>query len=232
MYDAFDEELSLLQAMVLRQLRVKPVAAPGVIVERLGGAVAGADGWLTLPDLAWGAEAWMLLRLHVAAEQGVVALQRTLLALSLQGQGMDDSPMTLHAAPLVLPVMPAADFARLPVDETVARRIQEVTFADLTMQVRQLLQQGKGREAKVMLQRGEAMVANYAWLGGKLAQLKALLEHDAEMATKEMLFSSAKMRRRLSSDDEDMLVADETSGSTKAAYLRRKMSEGTGSRKA
>ena len=64
-----------------------------------------------------------------------------------------------------------------------------------------------------------------------MAQLKALLEQDAEMASKEMLFSSAKMRRRLSSDDEDMMVADETSGSTKAAYLRRKMSEGMGSRK-
>jgi hypothetical protein len=75
------------------------------------------------------------------------------------------------------------------------------------------------------------MVANYPWLVGKLAQLKSLLERDAEMASKEMLFSSAKMSRRLSSGDEDMLVADDTASSTKAAYLRRKTSEGTGRRR-
>ena len=231
LYDAFDEELSLLQAMVLRQLRVKPVPAPGVIVEPLGGVVAGADGWLPLPDLAWGADAWMLLRLHVAAEHRPAAMQRTLLALSLQGQDMDGNPVTLHAAPLVLPVMPASDIVGLPVDDTVVRRLQEVAFADLNMQVRQLLQQGQGKEAKALLQRGEAMVANYPWLAGKLAQLKSLLERDADMASKEMLFSSARMRRRLSSDDEAMLVADETASSTKAAYLRRKTSEGTGRRR-
>ena len=142
LYDAFDEELSLLQAMMLRQLRVKPVLAPGVLAEPLGLVTADAAGWMPLPDLAWGAQAWMLLRLHVAADPGnatggapgqgaAQARQRTLLGLSLQAQDMDGAVVALHAAPLMLPVLPAAEIARLPVDETVARRLQEIGFAEL-----------------------------------------------------------------------------------------------------
>ena len=144
---------------------------------------------------------------------------------------MEGNAVALHGAPLQLPVLPAAQVAALPTDETVSRRLQEVGFADLTMQVRQLLQQGKGVEAKALLQRGEAMVANYPWLAGKLAQLKALLERDAQMAAEEMLFASRKMVSRLSSDDEALQVADETASYTKAAFLRRKVSEGTGRRR-
>ena len=204
LYDAFDEELSLLQAMLLRQLRVKPIAAAGVIVEPLGVSLAGADGWLQLPDLAWGAEAWVLLRLHVAAAAGPGAdtAERTLLALSMQATEMEGNAVALHGAPLLLPVMPAAQVATLPVDETVSRRLQEVNFADINLQARQLLQQGRKAEAQALLQRAEALVATYPWLAGKLAQIKALLERDAEMASKEMLFSSGKMYRRLSSSDE------------------------------
>ena len=36
LFDGFDEELALLEAMCLRKLRVKLVAGPGVIVEPLG----------------------------------------------------------------------------------------------------------------------------------------------------------------------------------------------------
>ena len=239
LYDAFDEELSLLQAMMLRQLRVKPVLAPEVLAEPLGLATADAAGWMSLPDLAWGAEAWILLRLHVAAEAGGITpraaeqgadqpVQRTLLGLSLQAQDMDGATVAMHVAPLMLPVLPAAKVARLPADETVARRLQEVGFADMTMQVRQLLQQGKTGEARALLRRAEEQVANYPWLAGKLQRLQALLERDAMMASKEMLFSSRKMGRRLNASVESYAVADETESTEIPAYLRRKGEEGTG----
>ena len=47
------------------------------------------------------------------------------------------------------------------------------------------------------------------------------------MAATEMLFASRKMVSRLSSDDEALQVAGETARYTKAAFLRRKVSEGT-----
>ncbi len=142
LYDAFDEELSLLQAMMMRKLRIKPIAGPSVLVDVLGLVKPDADGWITLSDLAWGSEAWLLLRLHVTRQKGKAGAkkgpaERTLLALSLQAQDMEGNDVTLHATPLALPVLPEADVARLPADETVARRLQEAAFADLTLQVRQ-----------------------------------------------------------------------------------------------
>ena len=128
-------------------------------------------------------------------------------------------------------MLPAAECAKLPVDETVQRRLQEVNFADLTLRVRELLQRGKEREAKEMLRRAEKQVANYPWLAAKLEQLKTLTERDAVMASKEMSYNSMKMRSRLVAAHEDIQVADETDSVDKAAYLRRKSSEGVGRRK-
>lgn len=108
LYDAFDEELSLLQAMMMRGLRVRPVAAAGVLVDVLGQAKTDAEGWSTLSDLAWGAEVWVLLRLHLSAQATGADRQRTLLGVSLQAQDMDGKAVELHAAPLALPVRAAA----------------------------------------------------------------------------------------------------------------------------
>jgi Ca-activated chloride channel family protein len=236
LYDAFDEELALLQAMLLRQLGVKPVPAPGVVVEVLGRSRSAADGWLTLPDLAWGGEAWILLRLHVSAETGKAGergatslpAQRTLIALSLQGMDLAGDPVVQHAAALVLPVLPAAAIAALPADETVARRLQEVAFADLNLLVRELQQQGKRAQAQAALARAQSQVVDHPWLAGKLQRLMALMESDSAMAQKEMLYSSGKMRSRLVAKFECSQVADETASFEVPAFLRRKASEGTG----
>jgi Ca-activated chloride channel family protein len=236
LFDAFDGELSLLQAMMLRNIRARAIPAPGVLVQPLGAVTADADGWLPMSELAWGAESWMLLRLHIAAQTPVQAgtnppEQRMLLGLSVTGQGMEGADITIHAAPLALPVLAAADFAALPADETVQRRLQELGFADLTQQVRQLLQQGRDREARELLRRAEIQVADHPWLAAKLEQLRSLTERDQVMAAKEMSYNSMRMRSRLVSAREDMSVADETDNVEVPAFLRRKSSEGTGRRR-
>jgi len=116
----------------------------------------------------------MLLRLHVAPRAQADPTGLTLLALSRQGRiwMAIPSPCTAHRCSYRCcpprkwpPCRPTA----------LSRRLREVGFADLNMQVRQLLQQGKSAEAKALLHSCEAMAANYPWLARKLAQLKALL---------------------------------------------------------
>ena len=63
-FDGFDEELALLQVMFLRHLRLKLIPGPGVVVEPLGLVQRNDDGSLTLSDLAWAAESWLLVRLQ------------------------------------------------------------------------------------------------------------------------------------------------------------------------
>ena len=59
LFDSFDEELSLLQALSVRQLSLKLIPATGVIIEALGIVDQNPDGTYHLSDLAWGAESWM-----------------------------------------------------------------------------------------------------------------------------------------------------------------------------
>jgi Ca-activated chloride channel family protein len=56
----------LLQALCLRQLSLKLIPAQGVIIEPLGVFDQNADGTYQLSDLAWGAESWLAVRLHIS----------------------------------------------------------------------------------------------------------------------------------------------------------------------
>jgi Ca-activated chloride channel family protein len=87
LFDNFDEELSLLQAMYMQKLSVKLIPAPGVIIEMLSMTKPDAAGAYPLSDLAWDAESWLAVRLHLSP--CAPGTSRELLALTLTGQGVD-----------------------------------------------------------------------------------------------------------------------------------------------
>jgi Ca-activated chloride channel family protein len=62
--DPFQQELELLGNLCLRDLRMSARARDGVEVEMVNVLPAAEGGW-RLPDLAWGAQAWAVLRLKV-----------------------------------------------------------------------------------------------------------------------------------------------------------------------
>ena len=64
--DSFDEELSLLQALLLRQLDLELMPSQGVIIEPLGIFDQSADGTCQLSDLACGAQSQLAVRLHIS----------------------------------------------------------------------------------------------------------------------------------------------------------------------
>lgn len=63
--DPFREELELLNALCARGLELKLAAAAGVRLEVLNDYTQGGEGAWRLPDLAYGAEAWALVRVHL-----------------------------------------------------------------------------------------------------------------------------------------------------------------------
>jgi Ca-activated chloride channel family protein len=229
LHDSFDEELSLLQSLFLRGLQAKLVAGQGVVVETLGVVHPATGGGYAMPDLAWGSEAWMLLRLHVAAAspQADPAKPQALLAVTLRGESMEGAAVVLCGV-LALPFVPESDLAGLPVDPTVQRRLAEIEFAEATGRVHELLSQGKSSAAKAQLTRLEAQVASHPWLADKLAALKLLVERDASLSLKEMRYSMSRASRRLAPVQEPAYVACETSSDAVPAFLRRKAVEGQG----
>jgi Ca-activated chloride channel family protein len=229
LHDGFDEELALLQSLYLRKVRVKVVPGAGVFAEPLGVIVQQAPGWYGLQDLAWGAEAWMMVRLHIAPSPAADPRQpQPLLVAIVEGELEGAQALQPIQQMLSLPMLAVGDLGGLPQDELVARRLKEVDFAEGMAQIRALAAQGDISAAEVRLARLEQYVADQPWLLEKAASLKTLLRTDVDMSVKEMQYSLYRTANRLVSKTEAAYLASETESFELPAFLRRKPNEGQG----
>ncbi|OQW85993.1 MAG: hypothetical protein BWK72_19525 [Rhodoferax ferrireducens] len=225
LFDSFDEELSLLQALCLRQLSLKLIPAQGVILEALGVFDQNADGTYQLSDLAWGAESWMALRLHVSPT--AAGQTRDLLAATVEAKTMEGQLISVHAPLLSLPSLDPQQYDTLPVDEVVERRLLEVDFAKSSLELSRLVSMGDIQLARVLIKELEKRFGQHPWLQAKLARLRELADRDPEMMRKEARFSSRKMSKRLVANVEVAYSIDETNLAM-PAFLRKKAEEGKG----
>ena len=225
LYDSFDEEFSLLQALCLRHLDIKLVPASGVIIEPVGLVQQNADGSYRLSDLAWASQAWLMLRLHVSPS--AAGDMRDLLAVTLSAKTLEGQTITAQASMLRLPALEQAGFDAAPVDDYVASRVQELEFATASQALRQLVLQGDSRGVRTLLDELERRFGKHPWLKDKLARLRILADHDAEMMSKEVMFSQRKMSSRLNARVDVMYSMDETHAAM-PSYLRKKAEEGKG----
>lgn len=235
LFDGFDEELSLLQAMCLRRLEIKLIPGPGVITEPLGLVRQNLEQTFTLSDLAWGAESWLLVRLHIAGMVSNDAAQpldgaalRALLSVALQAERMDGSPLAIASPVLALPGLDTRTLEASPKDDLVAQRLLEVQFGESGTQVRARLAEGDHPGAEKLLERMAAGAIGHPWLEAKVQQLRRLVQRDAVMAQKELYYSRARFSSRLSTDEVVHRYADETHEGVIPAFLRKKSSEGRG----
>jgi Ca-activated chloride channel family protein len=228
LYDSFDEELALLQAMYFRQVGLTLLPAPGVIVEMISPAQQLADGSWRMTDLAWGAEAWVAVRLHLSP--GTVGQTRDLLAASVSGTALDGTQLQAHAPVLQLPVLDAAALQALPRNETAYTRLEELAFAKASEHLRQLAKDGDRQATQRALDVLEKRFGQHPWLKAKIEQLRQLADEDSEMMAKEVRYSMMRMSRRLVSKEEMAYEGDEThvSESIMPSFLRKKLSEGKG----
>ena len=225
LFDSFDEELSLLQALFLRQLSLKLIPAQGVIIEPLGVFDQKADGTYQLSDLAWGAESWLAVRLHISPT--AAGQNRDLLAASVQGKALDGQIITAHAAMLSLQALDQAAYDALPTDEAMGRRLQEVDFAKSSLELSRLVNAGNVTAARTLVKDLEKRFGQHPWLQAKLSRLRELADRDPEMMSKEARFSSRKMSKRLVANMEVAFSGDETNMEI-PAFLRKKSEEGKG----
>jgi Ca-activated chloride channel family protein len=227
LYDNFEEELSLLQAMYLRQISLKLIPAQGVIVELLNTTTTNPDGTYKMNDLAWGSESWLAFRLHISpSSAGSV---RDLLAVSISGVDLQGQALTQSGPMLQLPVVEANAFATMPEDELAQRRLLELEFGKASQVLRTLAKEGEAAAAKRLMAQMEERFGGHAWLKAKMEQLHRLAEEDMEMMIKEVSFSAYRMSNRLVSKQEMRYMSDETESNI-PSFLRKKESEGRGRR--
>jgi len=227
LYDSFDQELSLLQAMYLRGIALKLIPAPGVIVEMLSVAPQHPDGTYKMNDLAWGAETWVGVRLHISPT--APGTLRDLLAVSIAGTDLQGHALSQSGAMLQLPAVEQTVFAAMPAEELVERRLLEVEFGKASDELRHLARRGNRLDTMRKLAEMDERFGHHPWLRAKMEQMRQLAQEDMMMMAKEAGYASVRMYSRLSPNFESSFIKDETE-SDMPAFLRKKESEGRGRR--
>ena len=228
--DPFQQELELLGNLCLRDLRIAASAPDGVEVTIVNELPLAEGGW-RLPDLAWGAEAWAVLRLKVP----VVTLRpigelMSVLRVSVEGRSLAGENVQLERSGLALPIMTPSAFDGLAEDELVTRRLVELSAADALTRMRAAAGEGDWPAVDRLLEEASHQFAGNEWVGAMLEAMKAIASsRSRERMMKESMYSSTKLRSRLVAKDEDIQFSAAMESIDQPAYLRRKPSQGKGS---
>ena len=224
----FREEFDLLNAIVGRKVSclLKPVT--GVTMEVLNPYPRDAQGRIILPDVAWGSEAVVAVRLHVPAAlaQGTSVVE--LLSASIAYTDLEGQVRGGASDPLMLPVMEAAALAALVPDEMVVRRVAEVEVSRLQDQARSASLRGEWEVVDLILRKIRGMAGDNAWVAGMLDEIEQIARRrDAIRFAKEAAYAGDSMGTRLSGLNER---ADMSSEERVARHLARKLRHGQGRR--
>ena len=230
--DPFREEFELLNALCARRLRLEIAPAAGVKAKMLNDYVAEGDNAWLLPNLAFGGEAWAVIRLRVpspAASGDAEAAALALCSFSLRYTTLDGEPRAIQPISLALPALPASVFGAIAEDELVARRADELEAAYLQTKARAAARRGDWAGVARSLKRAERIAENNPWVAESIKELRELAARkDEVMFAKESAFSARVMSTRLAARDE---LGSAYDAPASAAYLRRKGSQGKAERK-
>ena len=219
--DPFREEFALLNATCARRLELELSPAQGIQAEVLNDYPRTDDGKVQLPDLAYGGEAWALVRLTVQARpEG--ANPAAILMAAVRYRDMAGEPRAVQPFVLALPAVPAAAYADISEDALVVRRACELEVARLLVQARAAARHHDWEQVQALLASANKLGADNPWLKDVLREMKHLADRrDDDMFSKEGAYSSRRMTTRLASASEDL-----TPGGEQASYLRRKSAQG------
>jgi len=226
--EPFQQELELLGNLCLRDLRLAATVPDGFSVEIVNQLPKTDTGW-RLPDLAWGAEAWAVVRVSVpAAALPPVGQLCTVLRVTVTGQSLEGDSVSLERSGLSLPVMASSAFGTLAEDELVTRRLVELAAAEALMSMRSAAATGDWALVDTLLEAASQRFAGNEWVAAVLEAMRSIAAgRERERAMKEMMYSSSKLRSRLAAKDESVVFRAAESASV-PAYLRRKPAQGKG----
>ena len=227
--DPFQQEVELLGNLCLRDLRLSATVPDGVEVQMVNDLPRVAGGW-RLPDLAWGAEAWAVLRLKVPAGALPPLFHLlSVLRVSVEGRSLEGEPVTLERAGLTLRVMTPSAFGELADDELVSRRLAELAAADALARMRAAAEHRDWVTVDRLLEEASRQFAGNEWVAALLAAMKEIAQsRSRERMMKESMYSASKLRSRLSAKDEEVGFSALAESIGQPAYLRRKPAQGKG----
>jgi len=218
--DPFREEFALLNALCARRLVLTLQPAAGVTTEVLNDYTLTDGGW-QLPDLAYGGEAWALVRLTLTA-RAASAEPSALLTVGLRYADLAGEPRVVQPTLFALPAVPAGAFAALAEDALVARRAGELEAARLQREARAAAQRRDWASVDRLVVQTRALGESNLWVADVAAEMSTLAKGRDEMRfAKESAYSAQRMSNRLAPSCEA-----EDHNTPSPSFLRRKGAQG------
>ncbi len=222
--EPFQQELDLLSNLAVKDLRLQVEVVAGGTVGILNPFEGNAtDGW-RLPDLAWGSEAWAMLRLRLPKAL-VPAEGQELLCLQVRVQGvdLDGNIVALPRQDLKMLALNPALLASVAEDDLVLRRLSELEAAGVLTRMREAAKAHDWGSVDRLLVEAEQRFAGNDWVASVLEAIRIVARsRSRERFMKESMYSSERLFSRLSDKNEILAMAE----GHKASYLRRKTSQG------
>jgi len=225
--DPFQQEFDLLSALCARKLQLVASPIAGVKVDVLNKLPVNAEGRSLLPDLAYGGEAWAVLRLTVPkglkpADDGLLHL----LTVTIDHEDLEGRAGSAGPAHLRLPLLPVGAFEAVAADVKVGTRLAELRAANLQDEARLAARDGAWDRVDQLLAELRVEAVSSPWLKESLSQLKAMAaDRETERFAKETFFKARVMRERLAAPSEGADYAMSLEAE-KPTFLRRKFSIG------
>jgi Ca-activated chloride channel family protein len=223
--DPFTEEFDLLAALCAKQVHLHLEIRRPVSVSVLNKFSSNQHGDYRMPDLAYDGESWAVLRLtvpktHAGAGDGAPV---ELGSVAVSYVDIDGNLRKLAPVAISLPSLLPVAFGAVAEEPLVARRVQELEAANIQDRAQHAARNGDWPEVRRLLREARENAKDNEWLG-KVADKLERLADDADQATfsKEALYASSKMRRRLTGVEESANPA----APPRATYLRRKSEQG------
>ena len=227
--DPFSEEFDLMEAIIARRMRLRVLPEVGVSFELLNHYPTDQEGRFILPDLAYGADVWALLKIKVAKNLCKAARGSSLRLLTATIDFIDPDGTEVRTDPSVMTIeLQSPDaYAELMVDETVQQRSIELRAATLHEQAHAAARGGDWVRIDQIMEELEQLGEGNAWLKASIRRMRDYSRtRRRDDFSKEARYKSDRMRRRSVSRYEEMDSYSEAAESAQPSYLRRKLEQG------
>ena len=225
--DPFQEEFDLLEALLARRMRLRMMPEKGVSFEVLNGYSQDKEGRFIMPDLAFGADVWALLRIKVNADlcSKKSGSKLKLLSAYIDYLDQDGADQRSDTSKMTIDLCTQEQFAVLEADDTVQLRTAEVRAATLQENAQVAARAGNWSEVDKIMVELDALGKDNEWIKVSVERLRSYSEaREQESFSKETLYKSRRMKqRRVAKNEARFSIASE---SMKPSYLRRKTEQG------
>ena len=225
--DPFQEEFDLLEALLARRMRLRMMPEKGVSFEVLNGYSQDKEGRFIMPDLAFGADVWALLRIKVNADlcSKKSGSKLKLLSAYIDYLDQDGADQRSDTSKMTIDLCTQEQFAVLEADETVQLRTAEVRAATLQENAQVAARAGNWSEVDKIMFELDALGKDNEWIKVSVERLRSYSEaREQESFSKETLYKSRRMKQRRVAKNEARFSIE--SESMKPSYLRRKTEQG------